>query len=372
MNCYICDIKLTKDNETEEHILLNSIGGKLKSKKLMCKDCNSRFGSDIDHQLSKQLNPIANLLDIKRDRGEPQNIKGKYRDREVIIEPGGKIKWARPYIEKGEKVIHIEASSVGEATKVLKGLQRSYPEMDIEKALHNHKKGKKYLESVTIGLTFGGIDIKRAICKMAVNYFVDKGGDPSVIKHLLPFIESKENCDSIKYFYPRREVFYKEAEEILHSIVLIGNAKTKCLFVYVELFNEFKFVVTLSNDYDGMELYESYHYNLVTNEVVIYDAPLTISPRELKQYCSDDIDESKFRERMKLLFQRIDKVTVSRRIHTITQNAMDEMVAKFPPDKYPVFTTEMISFLSQKVAQEFVLSFQNRFFKDGKDKDEEC
>ncbi|WP_411835373.1 HNH endonuclease, partial [Paenibacillus barengoltzii] len=32
MNCYVCKIELTKDNETEEHILLNSIGGRLKSK----------------------------------------------------------------------------------------------------------------------------------------------------------------------------------------------------------------------------------------------------------------------------------------------------------------------------------------------------
>lgn len=177
MNCYVCKIELTKDNETEEHILLNSIGGRLKSKKIICKGCNSMFGSDIDHQLSKQLNPIANLLDIRRDRGEPQNIKGKYRDREVIIEPGGKIKWARPHCEKGEKVIYIEASSVGEASKILGGIKRRYPKIDIEKALNNSTKEKKYLDSVTIGLTFGGIDIKRAICKMAVNYYVYKGGD---------------------------------------------------------------------------------------------------------------------------------------------------------------------------------------------------
>lgn len=366
MECYICDSKLTKNNETEEHIILNSIGGRLKSKNLMCKSCNSKLGSNIDHLLAKQLNPIANLLDIKRDRGEPQNIKGKYSDREVIIEPGGRIKLARPYVEKGEKVIHIEASSIGEARKVLKGLQRSYPEIDIANETANFSKEKEYLESVTIGLTFGGIDIKRAICKMAVNYFIENGGDPSIIKYLLPFIKGEEKLKNTKYYYPRREVFYKENEEILHSLVLSGDPETKYLFVYVELFNEFKFIVLLSNDYVGKEVYQSYHYNLLTNEVVSFDKPLTISTREIKKYCSDDIDESKFQERMKLLFQRIDKASVSRRINTITQIAMDEMTDKYPQDQYPEFTEEMISFFSQKVAQEFVLSFQHRLFNDGK------
>ncbi|MED4129465.1 HNH endonuclease [Shouchella miscanthi] len=32
MQCYVCDTVLTRENESEEHILLNAIGGKLKSK----------------------------------------------------------------------------------------------------------------------------------------------------------------------------------------------------------------------------------------------------------------------------------------------------------------------------------------------------
>jgi len=78
MKCYVCEVEITSENETEEHILLNAIGGKLKSKKLICKSCNSEFGSEIDDTLARQLNPIANLLDIKRDRGNPQNVKGTY------------------------------------------------------------------------------------------------------------------------------------------------------------------------------------------------------------------------------------------------------------------------------------------------------
>src|SRR5690348_12113276 len=113
MICYVCNTYLTQENETEEHIILNAIGGKLKSKKLICKGCNSKFGSNIDDKLAQQLNTVSNLLNVKRDRGKPQNVKGKYQNKEIIIEPGGRMKLARPYIDKGEKVIHIEASTLG-------------------------------------------------------------------------------------------------------------------------------------------------------------------------------------------------------------------------------------------------------------------
>lgn len=82
MNCYVCDVELIKENETEEHIILNAIGGKLKSKKLICKVCNSNFGGRIDDSLAKQLNPIANLLNIKRERGKPQNETVKCGERD--------------------------------------------------------------------------------------------------------------------------------------------------------------------------------------------------------------------------------------------------------------------------------------------------
>ncbi|GMB08099.1 HNH endonuclease [Thermolongibacillus altinsuensis] len=366
MKCYVCDIDLTKENETDEHILLNAIGGKLKSRRLICKDCNSRFGSDIDDKLAQQLNPIANLLDVKRDRGQPQNVKGTYENKEIIIEPGGKIKLARPYIDKGEKVVHIEASTMGEAKKVLRGLKRKHPELDIEEALKNAKRSKDYLPSVTINMSFGGKETKQAICKMAVNFYIFSGGDSKVIKHLLPFIEGKEEEAEVYYFYPRSEVFYKGEKDVIHTLLLVGDPLKKELYVYIELFNEFKMVVFLDREYNGEPIYNSYHYNVVTNEEIEYDTPIRIASKDLKRYSCKDIDESKFKERMTLLFQRIDKVITDRRIHEITTKAMEEMRKKYPQEENPVFTKEMIAYFSNRVAEEFVLSFQHRLFKKEK------
>jgi hypothetical protein len=67
---------------------------------------------------------------------------------------------------------------------------------------------------------------------------------------------------------------------------------------------------------------------------------------------------------MRILFQRVDKLSTDRRIHEITTKAMEEVTKRYSPEKYPEFTKEMYALLEDIVAKEFVLSFQHRLFKD--------
>lgn len=66
--CYICGEELTKDNTSAEHIIPNAIGGKLKSKDLICKKCNNKLGHNTDNELAKQLEFFTNFLNINRER----------------------------------------------------------------------------------------------------------------------------------------------------------------------------------------------------------------------------------------------------------------------------------------------------------------
>lgn len=365
MNCYVCDTKLIQENRTLEHIILNAIGGKLKSGNLICRDCNSKFGSEIDNKLAEQLKPIATLLDVKRDKGKPQNVKVKHGSREIIIEPGGKMKLARAYKNiKEDGIYQIEAPTMGQARKVLEGLKRRNPRLNVEEELQKAQFKSDYLPSVTISMNFGGVDVKRAICKMAVNYYILNKGNVEGIKPLLPFIEGQEEKAEVYYFYPKTEVFHKGENEILHSLILKGDPLRKQLYVYIELFNEFKFIVFLSRNYEGDSIYESYHYNIITNEVLEYDIKVNILPRHLKKDCEEDINEAKFNERMRFLFQQIDKVVVSRKIHEITDSAMKEMCEKYPQEHNPFFTKEMLGFLSNRVVEQFCLAFQNRLVSE--------
>ncbi|MCY8489352.1 HNH endonuclease [Bacillus atrophaeus] len=364
MKCYVCDTDLTEENVTDEHILLNAIGGRLRSKRLICRGCNSDFGSRIDDKLSQQLQPIATLLDVKRHRGEPPNVKGTNKNKDILIEPGGKLKLARAYTEKNDNMFHIEASSERQVREVLKGLKRKHPHINIDEQIKNAKRSKSYSPSVTINMNFGGEETSRAICKMAVNFFIYNGGKPKEIKHLLPYIKGSEEEAEVYFYYPKSEVFYKDEKEVLHTLILVGDPQQKQLYVYVELFNEFKMVVFINKEYEGDPIYQSYHYNVVTNEVVKYEEPVKIPAQQLKRYKSKNIDAKKFQERMKHILQRVDKIIVNKRISDITTNAIKEMNEKYPQEENPVFTKEMSRFLADKVAKELVLSFQHRFVRE--------
>lgn len=87
-------------------------------------------------------------------------------------------------------------------------------------------------------------------------------------------------------------MFHKGENEILHSLILKGDPLRKQLYVYIELFNEFKFLVFLIHNYEGDSIYESYHYNVITNKVLDYDMKINILPKSLKKACTEDINEA--------------------------------------------------------------------------------
>lgn len=360
MKCYVCSNDLINQNETEEHIILNAIGGKLKSRRLICKKCNSNFGTNIDSKLAKQLNPISTLLNVKRDKGKPQNIRSTYKHKDILIEPGGKLKLARNYKEKNGDQIHIEATSIKAAKKVLKGLKRTYNNIDIEKQLKAATCERSFPTSISINMEFGGENTLRAFCKMAVNYYLLNDGNIKQIEHLIPYIRQESDEAEVYYFYPQTEVFYKNKKEIFHSLLLIGNPEQKILYVYIELFNEFKVIVYIDKDYNGEALNINYHYNVVRNEVVQFENSIDLSYYQLKKYQNKNLDKSykKFKERLTYLMQQIDNVIVERRNEEIINNAMKKVNEKYPSENNPVWTKEMLDLFTTKIVEEFILLFQ--------------
>ena len=105
MKCYVCDTEITTINSTEEHIIINAIGGRLKSRKLICVKCNTELGETIDAVLAKQLNSLANMLMINRERGEPQPIMSEKLStgENILIEFGGTLKQSHLLTKKVKK-----------------------------------------------------------------------------------------------------------------------------------------------------------------------------------------------------------------------------------------------------------------------------
>lgn len=275
--CYICKERLNKPNSSIEHIIPNALGGNLKSRNLICKSCNSRMGSEEDAVLAEQLNSIASMLDIKRDRGQPQPIEVLNKDKiekYSVLLPGGKPEMTKPEIkvsdevdEEGKRTINVIARDKKHAKSILKGLQHKYNINDqyIEEILSNIEvKEKFFKESLTFSTMYGGERAFKAVAKIALNYYIYSGGN---IKWVEDFIEkylseSYDILSRITFIYLDGDVVEKQRDEILHSILIIGDSGENMLYGYVELFNAYRVLILLNDSYEGSDLRFSYFFDV--------------------------------------------------------------------------------------------------------------
>lgn len=86
MKCVFCKNDFDPSNNTDEHVLLNCLGGRLKTAKVDCSKCNNDFGIGIDNDMAKSVERIRCVGTLlSGDNQPPPPIKN------VLIENGEKI-----------------------------------------------------------------------------------------------------------------------------------------------------------------------------------------------------------------------------------------------------------------------------------------
>lgn len=349
--CYICGDEIVTDNESEEHIVLNAIGGTLKSKNLICKKCNSVFGENIDAELANQLNFVSNMLDIQRDRKPVPNLRATLSKtgEPMLVQPGGKPARIKPEIseeigEEDKKVINIKAPDYKSMRKTLNGLKRKHNlNIDIDKAMENAEKGKEYLdEELKISIKLGGDKAFRAVCKMAVNFYMLKGGERTVIEHLIPFIKGEDNIKCVSYYYDDVNIISKDEDEILHSIIIKGDVNEGILYAYIELFNFYKFVILLNDNYEGESIYFDYYFNVLQRIEISKTNNFNICKEKIISLIKDykDQKEEIAKELNKIVGIALKNQNDSIRNELLTE-AIEEWGAKY--QEGTTFTEEMIN-----------------------------
>ena len=296
--CYICKEKLDKSNSSIEHIIPNALGGNLKSRNLICKSCNSKIGSDEDAALAKQFEFITNMLNIKRDRGEPQPIRVTTKDetKEYKLLPGGKPEMIKPEIkisdkvdEEGKREINVIARDKKQVKSVLKGVQRKYNinNQDIEEILNSFEvKEEFFKEHLTFNSMFGGKKALKATAKIALNFYIYSDGN---IKWVEDFVckyldKNYDILSRITFMYLDDDVVKKHEDEILHSILIIGDTRENILYGYVELFNAYRVLILLNDYYEGPDLSFSYFFDVENRKERNRKYKLKLSQIEIEEY----------------------------------------------------------------------------------------
>lgn len=362
-NCYNCGEILEGENVSDEHILLNSIGGRYRSKKLLCKNCNSKFGADCDAELGEQLLFLTSHLQVKKHRGDIAPIKGGINeDGEVYtIVNGSKPVMAKPVYEEaveGDKtIINIQAQNEAQLRKMLEGLARKYPGFDVEDAISKSKRVKEYLQKpLQYRQTFGGEKAFRAMAKSAVGFYLETGGNKDIIDHVIPFLRGEISLDIVFHYNPEILPYIEADDEVLHILHLVGDKENSLLYCYVQFFSAYSYLVLLSDNYIGDNFTKSYAYDVLLNEIKDKKLSVTISRQDFERFKDRNLILNGAAVVQKKM-QRVLGIASKRHHEQTRSDIISETIDEILTKKYgyvEVITEEMADEVSKTLAEEIV------------------
>ena len=287
--CYICGSEITKENETDEHIILNAIGGHLHSNMVICKDCNTRMGETADARLAEDLSFFTDMLKVKKNRQNRHNqVMVDDEGHEIIVEDGGRsLALRKPYIvtdkKDGVTNIHLTVRNKKELEGLLKGmvkrgeLTQEQTDEILEKAeMSEHNPVLKKQTAIST-------EAFPSIIKSAANFYVDRTGDTATVKPLVPYIEGQGDCKEVLYLHHFKSLPYAvDKSQVTHMIHIQGSAKTGLLYAMMEYYSIYVYMVVFDRSYNGEDIKMTYTYDVIAGQEVErqFDLPLTMNDLE--------------------------------------------------------------------------------------------
>lgn len=368
VKCYVCEHELTSTNKYKEHIILNSIGGRLHSPNLICSKCSPLF-DEIDSCLSKQLNPIANMLNIKRDRGTPQPIDAEIVDtgEKISLSPGGKPVIVKPKIEETKDLISVKARNHKQLREVFNGFKRTYPEiagLDIEDILKQVEKKSNYLDRyIKFKTSIGGDKAFHSICKTAINFYIFSGGNRDYITHLIPYIRDRNRGDYVWHYYQDDNMSDNLKDgRVLHTLFIRGDAEQKFLYSFIEFFSTFKFIILLSDNYTGEEVNYSYSFDVIKRVKLEKNIWTEISKMQILKTLQDKVPPfNQVKEGMDKLNQLIAEKQFTDEISRLTEKVINNFFGKYPEGT--IFTQDIMRDLIKEI-EEATAPFIDHYFSN--------
>ncbi len=299
-----CGNLLTKENSTEEHVILNAIGGRRMVKGFICERCNNETGTNWDAELVRQLQPLSLLLGIKRQRGSvPTQEFATSSGGKIRLHSDGRMTTAIPSREKNLDgnitQLRITTGSRKELKKQIKGMQRKHPALQKRSVddLVSTAQARSHYSSdlIQIPLEFGGDKAGRSLVKSAVALVYDAGVDPRVCDLALDYLTQDNAQPCFGYFYDKDKdlVVNRPAKKPFHSVYVKGDSGAGTILGYVEFFSLHRMVLCLSESFSGKDFTNSYAIDPIKGEELSIDVDLSLSMSDFRsafnyEKCDDE------------------------------------------------------------------------------------
>ncbi|HYF31485.1 MAG TPA: HNH endonuclease [Chitinophagaceae bacterium] len=353
--CYNCEAGLTDDNRSEEHIIQNALGGRVKSGELLCNKCNPELGIAVDAAFVRQFDALTALLSLRRERNKDyiiKNVKSKTGDA-YHLKDGRKPVPVKPTIEIKDKSVYVSARDKRELLHILKRLKEKHPGLDIENAEEKFQSQEYYMqEPVTIPMTIGGDDYFRGATKIAINAYLHFGGERRHIIGALRYMLGVEQEQIVRWFYP--ELSTEDTEnEVSHTIYIKGCPATRTLQAFIMLFSCYGVLVKLSDVYDGADVELTYCYDVIQQRRIEKNIQPDLNvPSVGEPNLADHNMREVVLERMRRLMRIVDQLQAKKTVSELAEKAVRSVLSKYP--KGTPITEEMFEEIANTAATKYV------------------
>ena len=283
--CASCESEITEINDSKEHVIPNSIGGRKKVRGFICITCNSSFGQSWDAKLAEQLNWFSLAVGIDREQGSsPAEIVHTVDGTELRLRADGTMTRKEPFFQKtesdGKVNIRMLASTKREAQQRLKGIKKEHPGFDLEGELKNLKRTAfKVNSALQHRLELGGSEAGRSVVKTAIAQCVRLGIAAHRCEIGIHTLKTPTDDRGFALFYLRDVVLDRPQTDLFHLVSIRGDSEKGTLLAYVEYFGAMRVMVNLSSKFEGDSFTSVYALNPQSREElnlsVNWDIPAT-------------------------------------------------------------------------------------------------
>lgn len=357
--CALCVMPITRSNDSAEHVLPNAVGGRLKVRGFICKDCNDRTGYTWDAELAHQLQALCLLIGVHRERGDtPPMIVQTTSGQALRMTAHDGLHLPKPTYELVETdagmQIRIAARTMEEARQMIEGAKVKYPSIDVEASLaqaqHRWAMPDGYMHHT---FQVGGYAAGRSIVKSALAFAIHSGlllkDCVKATDHLRDLTDSPA---PLGWYYTSDVVKGRPLETPLTCVGVHANPQTGLVLGYVEYFGLHRAVVELGRDFEGTEVRSIYGFDPRTAEAFLLDITLPFDEIEIAAiFDYQRIPEGAQEEALRQVLPQALKRQVDRERERVLGSAVEHALLKCGLKDGDLITEEHAQAISRQVAQ---------------------